>query len=49
MGSTDANEDVAPGFGTWADTGLREAVEEVREKYDRDFEEADELSVELWF
>lgn len=41
---TEENEDVLQGFGSWEGTGLREAVEEGREKYDRDYEERhDEL------
>ncbi|WP_128478817.1 antitoxin VapB family protein [Halorussus pelagicus] len=35
---TEENEDVLQGFGAWKDTDLRNAVEEGREEYDRDYE-----------
>lgn len=35
---TDSDRDVMKGFGSWADTDLREAVETARDKFDNDFE-----------
>lgn len=36
---TDTSEDKMKGFGAWADTELRERVEEAHEEFDRDLEE----------
>jgi len=35
---TDSEQDVMKGFGSWADTELREAVEAARDEFDEDFE-----------
>lgn len=36
---TRSGEDKMKGFGTWADTDLREAAERYSDEFDRDFEE----------
>jgi len=35
---TGSDRDVMKGFGSWADTDLREAVEAAQEEFDEDFE-----------
>jgi len=35
---TGSERDVMKGFGSWADTDLREAVETTRDEFDADFE-----------
>jgi len=35
---TGSERDVMKGFGSWADTDLREAVETARDEFDADFE-----------
>jgi len=35
---TGSDRDVMKGFGSWADTDLREAVETTRDEFDADFE-----------
>lgn len=42
---TGENRNVMKGFGSWENTGLREAVESYREEFNRNLEErTDELS-----
>ena len=35
---TGSEKDIMKGFGSWADTDLREAVEAAQEEFDEDFE-----------
>lgn len=35
---TGGEEDVMKGFGSWKESGLREAVEDAQEEFDEDFE-----------
>ncbi|WP_148414194.1 antitoxin VapB family protein [Haloferax sp. KTX1] len=36
---TGGDKDVMKGFGSWTESGLRDAVDDAREEFDDDFEE----------